>query len=58
MKSADIEKERRITMNKIKVFKIVGIGLSVAGMLVTAFVGDKENKLQLEALVNSRLGNK
>ena len=33
-------------MNKIKVFKIVGIGLSVAGMLVTAFVGDKENKLQ------------
>jgi hypothetical protein len=58
MNSAYIEKERRITMNKIKVFKIVGIGLSVAGMLVTAFVGDKENKLQLEALVNSRLGNK
>jgi hypothetical protein len=53
-----IEKERRITMNKIKIFKFVGIGLSVAGMLVTAFVGDKENKLQLEALVNSRLGNK
>jgi len=45
-------------MNKIKIFKFVGIGLSVAGMLVTAFVGDKENKLQLEELVNSRLGNK
>lgn len=45
-------------MNKIKIIKFVGIGLSVAGMLVTAFVGDKENKLQLEALVNSRLGNK
>ena len=45
-------------MNKLKIFKIIGFGFSVAGMLVTAFVGDKENKLQLEALVNSRLGNK
>ena len=45
-------------MNKLKIFKIIGFGFSVAGMAITAIVGDKENKLQLEALVNSRLGNK
>jgi len=42
-------------MDKLKMFKIVGYSLSIAGMIVTAVVGDKENKLHLEKLVNDRI---
>ena len=45
-------------MNKLKIFKFIGFGFSVVGMAITAIVGNKENKLYLEALVNNRLDNK
>jgi hypothetical protein len=40
----------------IKIVKIASIIASLAGMLGTAWVGDKENRIMLEKLVNDRLG--
>jgi len=42
-------------MNKLKLLKGLGLGLSIAGMVVTAIVGDKENKLNLQKMVNEKL---
>lgn len=42
-------------MDKVKIIKIVSILASVAGMLGTAWVSDKENKIALEKLVNQHL---
>ena len=42
-------------MNKIRFIKIASIILSVAGMVGSAWAGDKENKINLENLVNNRL---
>lgn len=44
--------------NKLKVIKIAAMGASVIGMIASAWVSDKENKLNLEKLVEQHLGNK
>lgn len=38
----------------VKVVKIAGMALSVAGMIATGWAGSKENAKTLEALVNDR----
>lgn len=42
-------------MNKITVIKVLSMVASIAGMIGTAWAGDKQNKLDLENLVNNRL---
>lgn len=39
-------------MNKILVLKVLGISLSVSGMIVTAIAGDMDTKVQLAKLVS------
>ena len=45
-------------MNPLKVVKVLSILASVAGMVGSAWVSDREAKLTLENLVNSKLNNK
>lgn len=40
----------------LKVIKVASILASVAGMIGSAWVSDKEAKITLENLVNSKLG--
>lgn len=42
-------------MDLIKVGKFLGLGFSAIGMIVTGLVTSKENKINLEKLVEARL---
>ena len=42
----------------VKVVKIAGTAMSVAGMLLTSWAGGKENTKTLETLVNAHFTNK
>ena len=42
----------------VKVIKITGTAMSVAGMLLTSWAGGKENTKTLENLVNAHFANK
>lgn len=44
-----------MTVNKDKVIKIVGIGLSLAGTVVSGIASDREAKKTIEKLVNEQL---
>lgn len=43
-------------VNKIVIVKILSIAASVAGMIGTAWASDKQAKIDLETLVNNKLG--
>lgn len=43
-------------VNKIMVVKVLSMVASVAGMIGAAWASDKQAKIDLEALVNSKLG--
>lgn len=41
----------------VKVVKVIGMALSVAGMIATGWAGDKSNVRTLEKLVDERFKN-
>ena len=43
-------------INVVKVVKVAGTVMSVAGMLASGWAGDKMTKVTLEKLVNEHLG--
>lgn len=43
-------------VNKIVVVKVISMVASVAGMIGAAWASDKQARIDLEALVNKRLG--
>lgn len=45
-----------LKLNKLTVIKIASMTASVVGMLGSAWVSSKENKMVLEKLVNEKLG--
>lgn len=45
-----------LKLSKLTVIKIASMAASVAGMLGSAWVSGKENKIMLEKLVNEKLG--
>ena len=45
-----------MTINPIKVVKIVGTVMGVASTLILSWTSDKENASALEKLVNDKLG--
>ena len=47
-----------MTVNIVKVAKITGTAMSIAGMLITSWAGGKENTKTLENLVNAHFANK
>lgn len=47
-----------MAVNVVKVVKIAGTVMSVAGMLASSWAGGKENAKTLENLVNAHFANK